>query len=63
MSFSAGVGRTGTLLAIYTIIEVINYQLAKGIADPDISVFGVVRRLREQRWNSVRNHQQYRYIY
>lgn len=61
---SAGVGRTGTLISIYTVYEAIKYQRESlRLAEPLISVFGVVRRLREQRWNSVRNHAQYRYIY
>ncbi|TNV79490.1 hypothetical protein FGO68_gene17336 [Halteria grandinella] len=61
---SAGVGRTGTLISLYTVYEAIKYQRESlRLADPMISIFGVVRRLREQRWNSVRNHAQYRYIY
>jgi len=50
---SAGVGRTGTLIAIYTLIEALQHQLK--LCDAEVSVFGVVRRLREQRWGMVRN--------
>ena len=56
---SAGIGRTGTMIALYTVIEQIKFQGEPAL----VSVFGVVRRLREQRWNAVRNGLQYRYIY
>ena len=52
----AGVGRTGTLLAL------INSML---IADqsPKLSIFSVVRRLREQRYSMVETQKQYKFIY
>lgn len=116
--FSAGCGRTGTLISLYSIIEAIQFQfedrasqtLHKGGQDqretyPDafylehlqsspipssdeaaalnlnaddgmenrgectgrsqerISIFSAVRRVREQRWNLVKNVEQYKYLY
>lgn len=73
---SAGCGRTGTLIGLYSIIQGINYQLEnRGKWDfdftsqhPDafyldqdrkhnerVSIFSAVRRIREQRWNLVKN--------
>ena len=58
---SAGIGRTGTMIAIYNIIEALRIQQERheqlqnepkkkdgdSLIGPRISVFGVVRRLRE----------------
>jgi protein tyrosine phosphatase len=43
---SAGVGRTGVIIAIFNLILQIKSQKA-------ISVFGTVRKMREQRWGMV----------
>ena len=76
---SAGIGRTGTLIAIYCIIEAVewlkknaslpyknalnahdieaietDYGGERGLMTPRISVFGTVRKLREQRWSMVK---------
>ena len=49
---SAGIGRTGTLIAIYNIIEAIEELVSRESEEnvPRVSVFGTVRRLREQRF-------------
>jgi len=85
---SAGIGRTGTFLAIYNIIEAVralqkesgkeDAQIDEEINDmireenfekdcmstkPRISIFGSVRRLREQRWSMVKIQSQYNFIY
>jgi protein tyrosine phosphatase len=64
---SAGIGRTGTMLAIYNIIESLKILLDKPSEDesngPRISIFGVVRRLREQRYCMVQTSSQYEFIY
>lgn len=87
---SAGIGRTGTMIAIYCIIEAVEWlqnfnqmsnssqyrdeenkqQVSLIEADfggdlmkPRISVFGTVRRLREQRWSMVKKQVQYGFIY
>eukprot|EP00742_Colponemidia_sp_Colp-10_P005794 GILJ01006195.1.p1 GENE.GILJ01006195.1~~GILJ01006195.1.p1 ORF type:complete len:334 (+),score=27.70 GILJ01006195.1:36-1004(+) len=61
---SAGIGRSGTLIAIY---ELIQRLLDQTRADPDsiprISVFSVVRRLREKRFGMVQQKSQYTLIY
>ena len=63
---SAGVGRTGTLIAIFNIIKCIsffkfvNYDFQ---VKPFFSVFNIVRKLREQRWGMVSCHEQYIFIY
>jgi protein tyrosine phosphatase len=56
---SAGVGRTGTLITLYHLISVMDI-LKKNAR---ISVFGTVRRLREQRWGMVQTKDQYEFIY
>ncbi len=65
---SAGLGRTGTLIAIYntirsfTILQCVNTCLDQKIK-PFFSVFNVVRKLREQRMGMVTDELQYKYIY
>eukprot|EP01016_Furgasonia_blochmanni_P044705 TRINITY_DN6230_c0_g1_i10.p1 TRINITY_DN6230_c0_g1~~TRINITY_DN6230_c0_g1_i10.p1 ORF type:complete len:152 (+),score=19.20 TRINITY_DN6230_c0_g1_i10:697-1152(+) len=58
---SAGVGRTGTLIALFNLNLTLE-KLVQGFINEDrdekqksyrLSVFGVVRRLREQRWGMV----------
>lgn len=56
---SAGMGRTGTLIALYHMIKV-TQALKKNAR---ISVFGTVRRLREQRWGMVQTKDQYDFLY
>ncbi len=69
---SAGIGRTGTFIAIYNIIKSlslikeINKELGlsqfSGI-NGFYSVFNTVRKLREQRYMMVNDKEQYKYIY
>lgn len=59
---SAGVGRTGTVIAIYLIIYCLEYL--KKLGKPLImNVFNVVRKLREQRYSSVTDIEHYKFIY
>lgn len=68
---SAGCGRTGTLIGILNAIASINElkKIGKAKSDsgydltPRISVFSIVRRLREQRWAMVKTQLQYQSIY
>ena len=69
---SAGIGRTGTFIAIYNIIKSLNIikQINKdiGISQSSgingfYSVFNTVRKLREQRYMMVNDKEQYKYIY
>ena len=68
---SAGIGRTGVIIASTIIMEMINLWLKKYtyqtiLNNPNlfkISIFGVVRRLREQRGSSVFTYTQYKFIY
>ena len=81
---SAGVGRTGTLIGIYNIIEsikytLVNYQSIKESQQKNkyleqvypeivpyplrVSLFGTVRKLREQRIHMVKMECQYKFIY
>ncbi len=59
---SAGVGRTGTVIAIYVIILCLEYlrKLNKPLI---MNVFNVVRKLREQRYSLVTDTEQYKFIY
>ena len=56
---SAGVGRTGTLIALFHMVKVL--EVFK--QNSKISVFGTVRRLREQRWGMVQTKDQYDFLY
>jgi len=59
---SAGVGRTGTVIAIFIIIQCL--ELLKKYNEPLImNVFNVVRKLREQRYSLVTDTEQYKFIY
>ena len=62
---SAGIGRTGTIIAIYNIIESLRILIENGgdSSTPRISIFSVVRRLREQRYCMVQSVSQYEFIY
>ena len=85
LNVSAGCGRTGTIIAIYSLYESVEFMMERGSSEADlqdsseypdpfylegqeksmnrISVFGTVRRIREMRWNMVKNVEQYKYIY
>lgn len=65
---SAGVGRTGTLIAIYNLAKSLSLlntfnKSNKSKILPFFSVFNVVRKLREQRYSMVTDSLQYKYIY
>lgn len=69
---SAGIGRTGTLISIFNLLisflkffPEYNETAKKGgdISCYKLSVFAVVRRLREQRWAMVNTTEQYELIY
>lgn len=59
---SAGVGRTGTLIALSQLKHIIYSQKSAG-SDMGISVFSVVRRLREQRVLMVQSKEQYEILF
>ena len=59
---SAGVGRTGTVIAIYVIVLCLEY-LRKLNKPLEMNVFNVVRKLREQRYSLVTDTEQYKFIY
>ena len=44
---SAGIGRTGTTIALTHLLAQVYAQRKIGVKDPVISIFSVVRRLRE----------------
>ena len=58
----AGIGRTGTTISLINATLGIE-QNKKGNEDLAISVFSIVRRLREQRIWMVQTEEQYHYIY
>ena len=59
---SAGVGRTGTFIAIYQIIKCLE-KIKLLNKEPILNVFNVVRKLREQRYSMVTDTIQYKSIY
>jgi protein tyrosine phosphatase len=59
---SAGIGRTGTLIALYFLITLSEQQI-KATQPVSLSIFGTVRSLREQRFGAVQTAEQYDFIY
>ena len=45
----AGIGRTGTTLALVNAIISLKEQRLLGVENPEVSMYAVVKRLREQR--------------
>lgn len=60
---SAGIGRTGTTIALAHLIINTWAQRNAGIEEPKVSIFSLVRRLREQRMWMVQMVEQYEFIY
>jgi protein tyrosine phosphatase len=61
---SAGVGRTGTFIALYNLYRDILYQLNnKNIKKISFSLMNLVRKLKEMRLYLVENDEQYKMIY
>ena len=60
---SAGIGRTGVFLTLYTLCHEIQQQLKKKADDIIFNVFNCVRKLKEMRMYSVENINQYNFIY
>ena len=61
---SAGVGRTGTFIALYNLYRDILYQLSdKNIKKISFSLMNLVRKLKEMRLYLVENDEQYKMIY
>jgi len=56
---SAGIGRTGTLIAIYAFLE----KISEGVHPSQISIPEIVNNLRSQRMCMVQTKEQYRFIY
>ena len=52
---SAGIGRTGTVISIFNIVTTLEKQILDSEQGENsrVSVFGTVRRLREERWGMV----------
>lgn len=59
---SAGIGRTGTTIGLAHMIANCWAQRNAG-QEPKLSIFSVIRRLREQRWGLVQMPEQYQFIY
>ena len=57
-----GVGRTGTLIAIF-LINMCLAELKNMKKEPMMCVFNVIRKLREQRYSFVTDIEQYKFIY
>ena len=57
-----GVGRTGTLTSIFLIMICLE-ELKKMKKEPILGIFNIVRKLREQRYSSVTEVEQYKFIY
>jgi hypothetical protein len=69
---SAGIGRTGCLIVLDQLCRVLKLVKSlfpllkddpKDLGVPSISIFAVVRRLRELRWNAVQTAEQYAFLY
>lgn len=64
---SAGVGRTGTFIALLNLTTELKGQLELWKENKPltqgVSIFGTVRKLREQRWGMVFVKSQYQFLY
>ncbi|RKF55814.1 Receptor-type tyrosine-protein phosphatase beta [Erysiphe neolycopersici] len=60
---SAGVGRTGTFIALDHLLQELEEDKLENLEDDKDPIFDTVRRLREQRMGSVNTIQQYALIY
>ena len=60
---SAGVGRTGTFMAIYNLHYSIRNQLINNQTSVKFNIWNTVRKLKELRRSSVENVLQYKFIY
>ena len=60
---SAGIGRTGTLMSMFFLMNMARRYKAKPQLTPNFSIFGTVRNLREQRMGLVQTAEQYNFLY
>jgi protein tyrosine phosphatase len=62
---SAGIGRTGTFIALYYLFKLARLYKRNGVSKENalFSVFGVVRNLKEQRMGMVQTEVQYKYVH
>lgn len=60
---SDGVGRTGTLLALFNVITCLMAQKKESVSSPVYNIFNIVRKLREERIGMVSDTSQYQFIY
>ena len=60
---SAGVGRTGTFIAMYYLEKEIKIQIKNKYDIIKFSIFNLVRKLKEMRLYLVQNSSQYKFIY
>ena len=60
---SAGVGRTGTFIAIFNNFYLINRLIENNNSEVKFNVWNIVRKLKEQRRFLVENKHQYAFIY
>jgi protein tyrosine phosphatase len=60
---SAGIGRTGTTIALSELLISLASQRNRGLNPPTLSVFSTVRRLREQRFLMVQMFEQYVFLH
>ena len=60
---SAGVGRTGTFIALFYLRKCILLHKLLGIPNPALSIFSLVRNLKEQRYFFIRESAQYNLLY
>ena len=56
-------GRTGTFMALYFLIELERLHKMQNSLIEEYSIFGTVRSLKEQRMYSVQKSNQFEYIY
>ena len=60
---SAGVGRTGTFIAIYYLYKEIIGQIKENKNEIKFNIFNLVRKIKEMRLNMVQVFEQYKFIY
>lgn len=60
---SAGIGRTGVFVTLYSLYKEINAQISSCKKEIHFNVFNLLRKIKEMRMYSVENFSQYEYIY
>jgi len=60
---SAGVGRTGTFIAVNNAINYVEHQRKNGNSDPEVNVPDIIKEMRSERTEMVQTVEQFEFVY